>query len=81
MGGGFASRDEVVERYVRRTAFDLTDIEYYRAFQHWKVAILAEGVKRRYESATMATSDVDFEHLARRVVDLANLADRHLSAM
>jgi aminoglycoside phosphotransferase (APT) family kinase protein len=81
IAGGFASRDEVVERYVDRTGFDLADIEYYRAFQHWKVAILAEGVKRRYETATMATSDVDFEHLARRVVDLADLADHHLARM
>jgi aminoglycoside phosphotransferase (APT) family kinase protein len=79
MAGGFASREELLARYVHRTGFDLTDVEYYRAFQHWKVAILAEGVKRRYESATMATSDVDFDHLARRVVDLADLADHHLA--
>lgn len=79
MAGGFASRDDVVSRYAQRTGFDLEDIEYYRAFQHWKVAILAEGVKRRYETATMATSNVDFDHLARRVVDLAALADQHLS--
>ena len=65
---------------MQRTGFDLTDIEYYRAFQHWKVAILAEGVKRRYETRDMATSDVDFEHLARRVVNLADLADAHLSS-
>jgi aminoglycoside phosphotransferase (APT) family kinase protein len=79
MAGGFSSRRDVVERYASRTGFDLSDIEYYRAFSHWKVAILAEGVKRRYESASMATSDVDFAHLARRVVDLLDLADHHLS--
>jgi aminoglycoside phosphotransferase (APT) family kinase protein len=77
--GGFASRRDVLDRYATRTGFDLSDIEYYRAFGHWKVAILAEGVKRRYETATMATSDVDFTHLARRVVDLLDLADHHLS--
>jgi aminoglycoside phosphotransferase (APT) family kinase protein len=76
--GGFASRDDVIERYATRTGFDVSDIEYYRAFQHWKVAIIAEGVKRRYEEATMATSEVDFGHLDRRVVDLATLADHHL---
>ena len=42
------------------------------------MAILAEGVKRRYDSGTMATDDVDFAHLARRVVDLAELADAHI---
>ncbi len=79
MAGGFASRHDVIDRYAARTGFDLSDIEYYRAFQHWKVAILAEGVKRRYESAQMANTDVDFAHLARRVIDLAEQARHHLS--
>ena len=77
--GGFASRTDVIERYAARTGCDLSAIEYYRAFQHWKVAILAEGVKRRYESAAMASSDVDFDHLAQRVVDLLEQAEHHLS--
>lgn len=81
LAGGFASRAEVVDRYAARTGFDLSDIAYYRAFQYWKVAVLAEGVKRRYESSQMAASaTVDFAHLAQRVVDLADLADRHLDA-
>ncbi len=42
------------------------------------MAILAEGVKRRYETAQMAT-DVDFDHLDQRVLDLADLAEHHLS--
>lgn len=79
MASGFATRQDVIDRYAARTGFDLSDIEYYRAFQHWKVAILAEGVKRRYESAQMANADVDFAHLARRVVDLAEQAHHHLS--
>jgi aminoglycoside phosphotransferase (APT) family kinase protein len=79
MAGGFWSRSDVVERYAQGTGFDLSDIEYYRAFQHWKIAIIAEGVKRRYETARMATTDVDFAHLDQRVVDLLSLADQHLS--
>jgi aminoglycoside phosphotransferase (APT) family kinase protein len=79
VAGGFATRDEVVERYAVRTGFDLGDIEFYRAFQHWKVAILAEGVKRRYEQASLAPADVDFAHLDRRVVDLAEQAHIHLA--
>ena len=75
---GFFSRDEVSARYAAQTGFDLSQIEFYRAFQYWKVAILAEGVKRRYESGTMATADVDFAHLNQRVIDLTSLADQHL---
>ena len=40
--------------------------------------MLAEGVKRRYESGAMAGSEVDFAHLAQRVLDLVSLADRSL---
>jgi aminoglycoside phosphotransferase (APT) family kinase protein len=77
--GQFGSRSDVVHRYALRTGFDVSAVEYYRAFQHWRVAVLAEGVKRRYESAHMASSDVDFVHLNQRVVHLAQLAHQHLS--
>jgi len=76
--GEFGSRAEVIERYERRTGFDVSAVDYYRGFQHWRMAVLAEGVKKRYESAQMATSDVDFGHLNRRVLDLADLAAHHL---
>ena len=52
----------------------MSAVDYYRGFQHWRMAVLAEGVKKRYETAQMATSDVDFAHLDRRVLDLADLA-------
>jgi aminoglycoside phosphotransferase (APT) family kinase protein len=78
MAGGFASRTEVLERYAARTGFDLSDVPYYRAFQYWKVAILAEGVKRRYETAQMVSETVDFAHMNKRVIDLVDLADLSL---
>jgi len=78
--GDFGSRRDAVERYATRTGFDVTALDYYRGFQHWRMAVLAEGVKARYESAQMANSDVDFEHLSQRVLHLAELADTHLRA-
>ncbi|MGE0308841.1 MAG: phosphotransferase family protein [Acidimicrobiia bacterium] len=80
MAGGFSSHDELIARYVAKTGADIADIEYYRAFSHWRMAIIAEGMKRRYESATMADTNVDFGHLTRRVLDMLALADRHLTA-
>jgi aminoglycoside phosphotransferase (APT) family kinase protein len=77
VAGGFASRQEVIDRYAERTGFDLSEIEYYRAFAHWKMAVIAEGVKRRYETGAMASRDVDFGHLDRRIVRLAELAAHH----
>lgn len=76
--GDFGTRAEVLERYVRNTGFDVSAIDYYRGFQHWRMAVLAEGVKRRYETA-QATTDVDFAHLDQRVLDLADLAEHHIS--
>jgi aminoglycoside phosphotransferase (APT) family kinase protein len=76
--GDFGSRADVVERYAARTGFDVSAVEYYRAFQHWRMAVLAEGVKRRYETAQMASANVDFAHLNQRVIDMAGLAQRHL---
>jgi aminoglycoside phosphotransferase (APT) family kinase protein len=77
--GEFGSRDDVIERYARTSGFDVSAVDYYRAFQHWRMAVLAEGVKRRYETAQMASRDVDFGHLDRRVLDLADLAGHHLA--
>jgi aminoglycoside phosphotransferase (APT) family kinase protein len=79
VSGDFGTRAQVLERYVRHTGFDVSAIDYYRGFQHWRMAVLAEGVKRRYETTAMAITDVDVGHLDRRVLDLADLAQHHLS--
>jgi aminoglycoside phosphotransferase (APT) family kinase protein len=78
VSGDFGSRADVIERYAARTGFDVSAVDWYRAFQHWRMAVLAEGVKHRYLTAQMATADVDMAHLDRRVLDLVELADLHL---
>ena len=82
-----ATRRRSIERYAARTGFDVSCLDYYRAFMHWRMAVIAEGIKRRYESGSMAgapgddaRAEVDFDHLERRVGVLAALADRHLQA-
>ncbi|WP_322753557.1 phosphotransferase family protein [Frankia sp. Cas3] len=80
---GFPDRTAIIDRYAERTGFDLADladVAYYRAFAYWRMAVIAEGVKRRYESASLAGSPVDFAHLDRRVIDLTELADLQLRA-
>jgi aminoglycoside phosphotransferase (APT) family kinase protein len=78
VSGHFGTRDDVIERYAARTGFDVSAVDWYRAFQHWRMAVLAEGVKHRYLTAQMADADVDMVHLDRRVLDLVELADLHL---
>ena len=78
--GGFPTREELVTRYAWRTGFDIGRLNYYRAFNYWRIAVIAEGVKRRHESGSMASTGFDAEVLAQRVLDRAELADRFLLA-
>ena len=34
--------------YSQRTGRDLSNINYYRAFQHWRLAAIGQGVYKRY---------------------------------
>jgi aminoglycoside phosphotransferase (APT) family kinase protein len=79
--GGFPDRDVVLRRYAELTGFDTTDIRYYRGFAAWRMAVIAEGVRLRYQAGAMADSDVDHAFLAQRIVDLLAQSDRHLRAI
>ena len=46
--GGFPSRDELCRRYEDATGRDLSQINYYRAFSHWRLAAIGQGVYKRY---------------------------------
>lgn len=69
--GGFWSRDQLVERYAANTGRDLSGINYYRAFSHWRLAAIGQGVYKRYLMGAMGEDrDVDLnrqkESVARR---------------
>jgi aminoglycoside phosphotransferase (APT) family kinase protein len=78
--GGFPDRAALVERYQELTGFDIDGIAYYRGFAAWRMAVIAEGVKHRYESGALSDSGVDHGYLERRVRDLLAQSDRHLRA-
>jgi aminoglycoside phosphotransferase (APT) family kinase protein len=73
--GGFPAKRELVARYAARTGFDVRDVDYYRAFNYWRIAVIAEGMKRRYESGALSADDVDVAAIAQRVVERASLAE------
>ena len=52
---------ELLERYANATGRDLSDIEYYRAFAAFRLAVISEGVYARYLHGVMADEDVDVE--------------------
>ena len=77
--GGFPDREALVGRYARRTGFDIDNLNYYRAFAYWRIAVIAEGIKRRYETGAMAEHAADPAELDRCVRARAELADRFLT--
>ena len=60
--GGFPSRDHVCAVYAARTGRDLGRIDYYRAFSHWRLGAIAQGVYKRYLVGAMGKNrDFDLE--------------------
>jgi aminoglycoside phosphotransferase (APT) family kinase protein len=53
---GFPSRAELIERYEAATGFSVRDLTFYRTLALWKLAILCEGLYKRY-LAGKASSD------------------------
>ncbi|MEL7156273.1 MAG: phosphotransferase family protein [Actinomycetota bacterium] len=74
MHGGFSTREELVRDYSERTGFEVTGIDYYRAFQNWRLAAIVEGVLARYLEGVMADDSVDTDEYRVQVEGLADQA-------
>ena len=60
--GGYPGRQDLCEIYGRNTGRDLVDINYYRAFSHWRLAAIGQGVYKRYLVGAMGENrDVDLD--------------------
>ena len=73
--GGFLTREEIADAYAQQTGRDLSHINYYRAFQHWRLAAISQGVYKRYLVGAMGdTHDVDLEAYKEGVIKRAQAA-------
>jgi aminoglycoside phosphotransferase (APT) family kinase protein len=54
--GGFPTRAELTARYQAATGRDLRGINYYRAFSHWRLAAIGQGVYKRYLMGAMGSN-------------------------
>ena len=73
--GGFGTREALIERYAAATGRDLSGIDYYRAFSHWRLAAIGEGVYKRYLVGAMGQrDDLDLSAFADSVVNRAEAA-------
>ncbi len=68
---GFPTRAEMVERYQERTGFEVSNVDYYRAFQHWRLAAIVEGVMGRYMKGVMGDEPIDIDAYRLRIDAMA----------
>jgi aminoglycoside phosphotransferase (APT) family kinase protein len=74
--GGFSTREAFLERYSELTGRSTEHVDYYRAFQYWRLAAIVEGVMARYLKGVMgAQADTDefrvqIDGLAQSALDL-----------
>jgi aminoglycoside phosphotransferase (APT) family kinase protein len=69
---GFLRRDELSERYARRTGRDLGQIDFYLAFAFWRTAIVIEQLYARF--ARGMTNDERYAKMAAEAPVLAETA-------
>jgi aminoglycoside phosphotransferase (APT) family kinase protein len=75
--GGFPKREEILAIYEERTGRSTKAVDYYRAFQYWRLAAIVEGVLSRYKKGVMGDSadigafQAQVDSLAGAAVELA----------
>ncbi|GAC1531967.1 MAG: phosphotransferase family protein [Acidimicrobiales bacterium] len=79
--GGFGSREDLVERYATMTGFEVSSVNYYRAFQSWRLAAIVEGVLARYLNGAMADDGADTAVFKAQVETLAAQAHELLDTL
>lgn len=78
---GFPTYDELLERYANRTGRDLSDIDYYRAFSSWRLAVISEGVYARFIHGAMGDQQIDHTIIDGFKTAVDQLAEQALDAL
>jgi len=76
---GFLSRDDLLQRYSKKTGRDVSKIAYYWAWAHWKNATVVEQLYARY--AKGGTTDPRFAAMSDQAPALARAAARIASRL
>ncbi|MFP4636092.1 MAG: phosphotransferase family protein [Nitriliruptoraceae bacterium] len=71
---GFASRQELIDRYAAASGRDLDDIGYFVAFGYWKLACVLEGVYTRTRSGAYGGDTSGAEAFGDLVIELGERA-------
>jgi len=78
--GGYPTRAEMCEIYSQNTGRNLDEINYYRAFSHWRLGAIGQGVYKRYLMGAMGSDrEVDLDRQKNAVAKRARAAMELLS--
>ena len=77
--GGFPTRQEFSDLYEEKTGRSLAEINYYRAFSHWRLAAISQGVYKRYSVGAMGHQEFDLEKYMEGILAKAKIAIKLLS--
>jgi aminoglycoside phosphotransferase (APT) family kinase protein len=69
---GWLDRAQLVERYAKKTGFDVSHVSFYETYALFKVAVILQQIYFRYQHGQ--TSDPRFADFERRVLGLAEAA-------
>jgi len=78
---GFATRDQLVERYAAASGRDVSAVPYYRAFGIWKLACILQGVSVRYAGGAAAGDRSGVDLFAEGVARLGERALADVEAL
>ncbi|HWL44914.1 MAG TPA: phosphotransferase family protein [Ilumatobacter sp.] len=81
MAEGFAEPEQLLARYAERSGRDVGGIAFHLAFNHWRYACIAQGVRsRQLDGAQGDAPTADLKAMAIAVRERAALALRTLAA-
>lgn len=63
---GFSTRAELAAHYAALTGADISNLDYYVAFNRWKSASISQGVQSRYIAGNKDATGIDMQRIERR---------------
>jgi aminoglycoside phosphotransferase (APT) family kinase protein len=69
---GFPTRNELRDRYAKRSGRDLSQLDFYVAFGYWKLACILEGVYSRYLAGAGGGDQSDVSDMGEQVERLGH---------
>jgi len=78
---GFATRQQLIERYAAASGRDVSDVPYFCAFGIWKLACILQGVYVRYAGGAAAGDRSGVDQFADTVVRLGERALADVEAL